>query len=73
MKHNAILRNVSFLEVGRSAVGDIYEDQQGRFPDGSQVVTSRVKDIKEVDGNTYICTQNTTYLLDKKYELSQDL
>lgn len=63
MKHNAILRNVSFLEVGRSAVGDIYEDQQGRFPNGSQVVTSRVKDIKEAVGNTYICTQNTTYLL----------
>lgn len=68
MKHNAILRNASFLEVGRSAVGDIYEDQQGRFPDGSQVVTSRVKEIKEVGGRTYICTQNTTYLLESPSE-----
>ncbi len=48
------------------AHGFIYNDSRGIFLDGDRVRTSTVKQIVEIDGDTYIETRNTMYkLVDK--------
>lgn len=45
------------------AHGYIYNDSRGIFCDGDRVRTSTVKQIVEIDGETYIETRNTMYKL----------
>lgn len=52
-----LLKNWS--PYGTSACGDIYHDPQGRFPDGTFVITSTV--VERGDG--WLQTKNTRYLL----------
>lgn len=52
------------------AHGFIYNDSRGVFSNGTPVRTSTVKQIVEIDGETYIETRNTMYRLIK--ELSND-
>jgi hypothetical protein len=48
------------------AHGFIFNDSRGIFCDGDKVRTSTVKQIVEIDGETYIETRNTMYkLIDK--------
>lgn len=54
----------SKMFVGHTvAHGYIYNDSRGIFRDGDPVRTSTVKQIIEVDGETYIETRNTMYRL----------
>lgn len=48
------------------AHGRIYNDSRGIFVDGEVVRTSTVKQIVEIDGETYIETRNTMYRLIKE-------
>lgn len=48
--------------------GDIYDDEKGRFPDGSSVSTSLIQELNLKE--SYAMTRNTTYILgepDKEY------
>jgi hypothetical protein len=48
------------------AHGNIYNDSRGIFLDGDRVRTSTVKQVVDIDGETYIETRNTMYkLIDK--------
>jgi hypothetical protein len=45
------------------AHGRIYNDSRGIFMDGDPVRTSTVKQVVQIDGETYIETRNTMYKL----------
>ncbi|XAO54281.1 hypothetical protein [Yersinia phage vB_YenM_P778] len=63
--HHAELAEVSHDGVGSVAWGKIFNDTKTEnnhpFPDGALVHTSRIREIKAVDGETFIITMNTTY------------
>lgn len=51
-----------FVEVALGlAFGHIYNDKRGRFPDGTEVKTSLVKEIVVKEDTTYIVTRNSVY------------
>lgn len=50
-----------FSEGDQFARGLIWNDSRGIFFDGEVVRTSVIKDIYEVDGETFIETRNTLY------------
>ena len=43
--------------------GEIFNDEKGRFPDGSSISTSSIKDLNIKEG--YGVTRNTKYILGK--------
>ena len=43
--------------------GDIYDDEKGRFPDGSSVSTSSIQELNLKEN--YAMTRNTKYILGK--------
>lgn len=61
-KVDAIFKNAMTLTFrGKTIlVGNIYSDAKGRFPDGKQVGTSEVVEVK---GNI-VQTRNSTYLVE---------
>lgn len=63
MHYHARLENVQIVTKNQCTFGEIYDDKKGRFTDGTPVRTSRVEDIIESRGKTYIKTMNTTYLV----------
>ena len=68
MKATAVLENWAiFADV---AYGNIYGDENRRWPDGQEIRTST---IREVVGEEYIVTQNSIYKLGKpaKYVVQQ--
>jgi hypothetical protein len=43
--------------------GKIYDDSREKFPNGSDIITSPIKSITEVDTHKEVSTRNTTYLI----------
>ena len=56
-----ILKNYSM--VGNTVLGYVYDDEKGRFLDGTYIRTSAIKREYEQDGKKYIETRNSTYEL----------
>lgn len=58
--NNAKIRLTSgeSVKVGARVEGFIYEDSQGRAPDGTPVLTSRVTSVR---GNTFVTKGGTNY------------
>jgi len=53
--------------------GNIYEDSRGLFPDGSQVHTSSIRDIRDCGTHKVVATSRTEYKvfpddIDSEYE-----
>ncbi|MGL5580488.1 MAG: hypothetical protein ACRDCE_05930 [Cetobacterium sp.] len=64
MKITGTLKNAYI--VANIAVGDIYGDIEGRFPDGSSISTSDIMKRFEVDGKTIIQTlSGSHYILEE--------
>lgn len=61
MHYHAILKDVVIMN--NIAYGKIFNDSKQRFVDGTEVRTSTIGDIVEVNGKSYIQTRNTTYLM----------
>ena len=60
-KHDAELRDWVLADIAGTVVvfGKIYNDSKGRFSDGEEIRTSKVKALE----NGRLTTQNTKYLL----------
>ena len=60
------LKNYSVINTSHGnlvALGDIYDDEKGRFVDGAYIRTSSIVEQYEEDGKKYIKTRNSTYEL----------
>lgn len=70
--HNAVVSGYKGPDdrVSHIAYGLISDDKSNHgnhpFPDGTQVSTSYITSIDEVDGETYITTNNTIYKVSGK-------
>ena len=52
--------------------GDVYDDVNGRFMDGTYIHTSGIKPQEFNEGDV-VTTRNSTYLLGKKFELPEGM
>ncbi|AUR91615.1 hypothetical protein NVP1161O_173 [Vibrio phage 1.161.O._10N.261.48.C5] len=70
MEQKARLEN--WVLVGNQLLGEIYDDNTGRFKDGDYVRTSSLRpmsmQVSSPDQGVEVFTQNTVYLLGKKYQ-----
>ena len=63
------MRLENWYVLGNVIVGDIYEDEKGRFPDGLNVHTSTVQNMRDdFKQGDVINTRNSTYELGKAYK-----
>ncbi|MGV1754750.1 hypothetical protein [Agrobacterium sp. CG674] len=60
----AVIKNARFFDIGQKQVvmGQIYDDARGRFPDGHQINTSEVLDVK----GDIVTTKNSTYRIERR-------
>lgn len=64
MEYDAILEDPRLSPISKSkkvAVGYIYEDKKGRWPDGTFIRTSLIEKEIKVGNDVYIKTMNTVY------------
>lgn len=64
------LENWAYNAKSNTLVGEIYDDVNGRFPDGSQIQTSRLKpmsmQVTSPKEGAVMATLNSSYLLGKR-------
>lgn len=68
--YTARLENWAYNRKQNIIIGDVYDDKNGRFVDGSKIATSRLKpmsmQVSLPEEGAIMTTLNSTYLLGRK-------